>query len=140
MVKCYINGKDAATQYGAYLSETSLCNLIAPPPNKEYLSNKSANAHGKTTYIDASECPALMDERDITLVFVIKGANQTQMLTRYKSFCNVLKQGKVKLTTDLENGVAYNLNYISCTQCQSFFNHCAKFTIKFNEPNPNNRV
>jgi len=131
----FINGKDAYLWYGASLEETGLGALMAPPPMKESVSNKFRLNHGKTVM---NKNPR-MDERDITLALHITAYTETQFFERYNAFVDVLKQGKLMISTKYQQGVYYRCNYVSCTQFSQFMRGIAKFSLKLNEPDPSNR-
>lgn len=139
MVRVHINGKDLFQTYGASLGESSLVQLMKPVPLKPYLENKSMADHGKQVLINEEDAPVLKDERTLSLVINIEGSTQSDMLSRWHSLVDELSKGWVRLSTDIEPNIVYNLLYEDCTQLRTYFNRLASFTFKFNEPNPDNR-
>lgn len=131
----FINGNDAYTTYGASLEDTSLGQLMAPPPMKEIVSNKFRLSHGKVV---VNKSPKL-DERDVTLALHITAPTEAMFFARYAAFCNMLKAGKVEISTKYQSGVVYRFYYVSCTQFSQFMRGIAKFSLKLNEPDPSNR-
>lgn len=135
----YINGADAHKTYGIIFGEDSLTALMTPPPVKAYIENKSALSHGKQVLND-EDTPPKLDERDVQLTFYLRAKNLEQFLTRYQKFCEVLQCGKIDIRTKYQPKVTYHCKYISCSQYSQFNGRLAKFVLKVNEPNPNNRV
>lgn len=136
MIILYLNNIDVSSWCS--LGEEAMVTLMTPAPMKAYLENKSESNNGKQVLI-SDETPALVDERDVTLVFNVYGKTQAGMLANFQRLVNILKAGRVDLKTNFEANVVYHLTYKSCTQLRTFFNGHAIFTITFNEPNPANR-
>ena len=80
-----------------------------------------------------------MDERDLTLAVQLYARNRTELFSRLKAFKTELKKRRVVIRTKYEPGVYYRCDYQSCTQYTSFHRGMATFSLKLNEPNPNNR-
>lgn len=139
MVTLTINGKDAQTEYGAWLGEDSLAALITPAPNKSYLENKSAIANGKDVLI-SSALPAVQDERNVKLIFYIRGTDTEAMMEKYDKFCTMLQDGKVDISTSFRPNVTYHLYYLSCGEPKTAFQTAIRLTVNFNEPDPTNRT
>ncbi|MCC8175534.1 MAG: hypothetical protein LIO91_03780 [Bacteroidales bacterium] len=144
-IATYINGDttNSYVRYGIRLAETSLTALMTPPPLKDYISNSSALEHGKRVLTDNGNRPKV-NEREVQLVISLEASSLAQFLTRYRAFCDVLKQGVVSITLVVtENATRYSetfhLNFLSCSQYSEFNGRLGKFTLKFNEPNPENR-
>lgn len=134
----WINGEDIAEEYGIHFLQGSLTALLTPPPVKAYISNKSALSHGKQVLND-EDTPPKLDERDIQLTFGLVAKNMTQFFDRYNRFCSLLQGGKLNIKTKYQPTVIYRCNYLSCAQFSQFNGKIAKFVLKVNEPNPNNR-
>lgn len=144
-VEVYINSTTQTTQqkWGVFFSETSVTNLMAPAPKKAYITNKSALSHGKQVLTNNGNVPKT-DERDIQLIFGLHATSLAQFLMKYRSFCAELKKGAIDLTIHIAEGSTFYketfyLKYISCTQYAEYNGRLAKFVIKLNEPNPENR-
>lgn len=135
----FINNMDAQEEWGIIFGAESFSALLTPPPVKAYIENKSALSHGKQV-LSGEDTPPKLDERDIQLIFYLKAKNLTQFLTRYAAFCQVLQEGKLDFRTKYQPKVTYHCIYLSCAQFSQFNGRLAKFVLKVNEPNPNNRA
>lgn len=145
-VKVYINSTSQTTEkrWGVFFSETSVTNLMTPAPKKAYITNKSALSHGKQVLTSGGNVPKT-DERDVQLIFGLRAKSLAQFLMQYRSFVNELEKGAIDLTIHITEGSTYYketyyLNYVSCNQYAEYNGRLAKFVIKFNEPNPKNRI
>lgn len=144
-VKVYINSSSQTTEakWGVFFAESSVTALMTPAPRKSYITNKSALSNGKQVLTASGTLPKT-DERDISLTFGLKAKSLAQFLTRYRSFTEELKKGALELTVYIYEGntyyrETYYLNYLSCSQYSEFNGRLAKFVLKVNEPNPENR-
>lgn len=132
----YINGKNAFTEYGIFMDDTSLSTLMTPAPNKEFISNKYRSKDGKRVI---RHNPRL-DEREITVSFNMTAGSVETFLANYHKFCeDVLATGEVTIHTSLLPDVWYRCVYLSCSQFSEFIREMAKFTLKLNEPDPTDR-
>lgn len=145
-VKVYINStsQDTEKKWGVIFTETSVTALMTPSPLKSYITNTSTLSPGKQVLRDSGNLPKV-DERDVQLVFGIHAKSLAQFLMRYYAFCNELKKGALDLTMHIWEGdtylkCTYYLNYLSCSQYSEYNGRVGKFTVKLNEPNPENRV
>ena len=132
----FINGVDAYEEYGISMQSSGLSALMAPPPNKEVIENKSRQEHGKRIVNNNPK----VDEREITLPIHITARTRYDFFSKYEKFCNVLAQGKLDISTTYQPNVVYRTIYQSCTQFAEYRLGLAKFTLKLNEPNPMNRI
>ncbi len=132
----FINGTDAWNAYGMNFEDGALASLLTPPPMKEYAESKSRLQHGAVLVVDNETTK--FDSREVTLQFHIVAANNAELMGRYASICNVLKQGKITVQTRYSNDV-YRMVYKSCSQMSLLVNGIMKFTLRLTEPNPNNR-
>ncbi|MES5135658.1 hypothetical protein ABVC71_08170 [Prevotella amnii] len=130
-----INGKDAYTEWGISMDETSLSALMTPPPVKPYITNEDRMKHGKE-YLYSS---VNVDSRDVTLQLNLTATSEEQFFVRYASFCEVLAQGKIDIETSFQKGVVYHCLYQSCSQFSQFMRGIGKFILKIIETNPSNR-
>lgn len=128
-----INGKDAYATYGISFSEQSIANLMMPPPLKDYVSNTNAGINGKQVLGTPK-----VAERDVIIEMSITAASRDDLLTKLTAFIEVLKGGSLKIKTKYNSDV-YKMLYISCSQLSTFLNRTAVFTLRLNEPNPNDR-
>jgi hypothetical protein len=132
----FINGKDAHTEWGVIVRETSITALIEPEPLKNPVENKSATEHGKRV---RSEEEPKADERTINLFIQIKASSRSDLISKLTSFKTELKKRRIEITTKYEQDVVYRCDYQSCRQTRSLFKTIATFSLQLNEPNPNNR-
>ena len=130
-----INGKDAATTWGAFMSDGSLSALMTPAPMKDYIENSSRAAHGKELLVSSAK----VDARDLSLTIYIKAANRQQFFARYLAFVEELQGGTFVIETMYQPGVFYRCVYRSCTQFGQYNGQLGKYTLKITEPNPKNR-
>lgn len=126
--------KDAFTTWGVSLSDGALANLLAFPAVKGRISNESRLEHGKRVI---NEMPRKAS-RELTLEMHMIAPNFATFLTRLNAFTSVLAGGEIRLKTSFQPNVVYHLFYISCTQFTQF-DGLAKFALRLEEPNPNNR-
>lgn len=131
----FINGKDAYVEWGLSMETGGLSALMTPPPNKELIENKSRLEHGKRVIASTNK----LDERDLNLPIHITAISEEDFMSKYSSFCEELKNGKINITTKYRPNEVYRTNYMSCTQFSQFRQQMAKFTLKLNEPNPYDR-
>lgn len=144
-VKIYINSdtQDAERRWGVFFADNSLTSLMTPAPKKSYITNKSALINGKQVLTAGGNQPKT-DERDVQLTFGLRASSFAKFIMQYRSFVEELKKGAIELTLYAWEGdtyirETYNLNYVSCSQYSEFNGRLAKFVLKLNEPNPENR-
>lgn len=130
-----INGFNARQNWGIILQDVSVSALLAPVPMKEPISNKSRLKHGKKVIYD--NIPK-RDERDISLQLTMYANSQVDLLRQFASFCGVLYTQRLEIQTPYSSDI-YRCTYISCSQYTSFHKGVAKFILRLNEPNTNNR-
>lgn len=131
----FINNKDAYTEWGISLDNTSLSALMTPAPNKEYIENESRLIHGKRALLSDVK----KDSRDLTLQLNLSAKNETQFFSRYESFCNELDTGSLNIKTKYQPTKMYKTIYISCNQFSQFMRGIGKFVLRLTEPNPADR-
>lgn len=129
----FINNADAYTNYGAWVESVSPFRQFAAM--KEYTTNKSPLRDGK----EVDPTPPKVDERDITLTLYVEGKTEAIMESRLDALETVLQSGLLEIRIPRHNKKIYRVNYISCTQFADYNGRLAKFILKFNEPNPNDR-
>ena len=132
----FINGKRAYEKFGLRMSEDFIPALLTPPPLIDFIENKSRNKNGKTViYFNP-----VFDERDVTLTFTIEGLNKSDYKSKFDLFMAELKKGKVEIQVPDVGNEIYRLTYKSSSNFginrQRTF---SKISIKFNEPDPDNR-
>lgn len=130
-----INGINAKVTWGIVLQDVSVSALLTPAPLKEPISNKSRIKDGKKVIYDVTP---KRDEREISLQLTMYASSQNALLTQYANFCQVLYGQKLEIQTAFSSDI-YRCTYISCSQYSSFHMGIAKFILRLNEPNTNNR-
>lgn len=131
-----INDKDAWETWGVNMSDGFLETIATPPPAKPLLENKSSREHGKQVLAEKM----LLEERDINLTISVEGATQSQYLQRYEDFLTELQKGVTIIKVPiLKKG--YKVTYSNSSKLLLNIDITfGKFTLKFNEPNPNDRI
>lgn len=132
----FINGEDAYLQWGISMDDTSLSELMTPPANKAFIENESRLQHGKQVLVANQK----LDQRNLTLQINLTAPTEEQFFARYSSFCKVLATGVIHIQTKYQPGVVYKTIYLSCGQFSQFMRGIGKFSLKLNEPNPNDRT
>lgn len=140
----YINGRNAKDTWGVFFTETALTNLMCPAPSKDYIKNKSVLSHGVQVLSEGDYAPKT-DERDVQLTFGIVATSVADFLTKFRTFMGEMEKRNIALKVCISEGSTflnetYFLNYLSCSQFSEFNGRLGRFVIKFNEPNPKNRV
>lgn len=125
-----INGR-LLSEYGATMLSGSMAQLLMPAPVKEKVINDNPLRPG----VEIVPIPPEVDQREVTLEFVIEGKDRTDFFRKYNSFMRVLRAGEVVLyIPTLSNW--HRLWYLSATSFDHFRFAACKLAIKFNEPNP----
>ena len=130
-----INGKNAREEWGVFATETSLTELMTPPPQKDLVSNESRLEHGKRVI---TKNPKVKD-RDVTLTLNFVAPSERAFLDNYASFCQELAKGRLEIRIDYIPRVIYRMDYKDCTQFKEFRRRMAKASLRLNEPDPTNR-
>lgn len=138
MVELLINNKNAYTTWGVRMGDKFLDTIGASSPMKEFIENKSRLEHGKRVIVNNPK----LDERDITLSFTIEGNSQSDYQAKKKAFFDELYKGTVDIQVPANSSEIYHLIYLgkSITYAQSLDRTFGKISMKFNEPNPDNRT
>lgn len=133
-----INGKDAYTTWGIVFDSSAISSLMTPAGMKDYIENSSRSEHGKRVITNANL--AKVDSRSVTITFSLMAKNEDSFFSNYASFCEeIQKTGELKIIISVQPSVEYKLLYKSCSQFTQYNNKLAKFSLKCEEPNPNNR-
>lgn len=133
-----INDRDARATWGVIPNTKLLAALLAPPSVKDPIQSESRLEHGTRTIIPQNSVK--LAKRDITLEVGLTAPSLTEFYTRYKSFIEELTSGWLKIASPkFLPGVIFNCRYVSCTQFTNYNGRIAKFILKLEEPNPNNR-
>lgn len=132
----YINGKDAYQAWGISMDSTALSELMTPPANKAFIENESRLQHGKRVVV----ANPVTDQRNLTLQINLTAPDERRFFERYNAFCRELATGRLDIRTAYQPEVVYKTIYISCGQFSQFMRGIGKFSLKLNEPNPNDRA
>ena len=134
----FINNKDSYDNWGISMDTSSLSALMTPPPNKEFIENKSRLEHGKQVLMDNPK----LDERELTLVFTVEGDSPADYQAKKTAFYEELYKGKIDIQIPENSSDIYHLLYLgkSVSYAQSLDRTFGKISAKFCEYNPSNRV
>lgn len=133
-----INGKDARQEWGVIADTSLIASLLAPPAVKDPIQSSSRLEHGTRTIIPSGSVK--FAKREFSLEIGMTAPDFTTFVARYQSFLAELTAGWVHIETAYLPDIAFNCRYVSCTQFSNYNGRIAKFIIKFEEPNPNDRV
>lgn len=112
--------------------------LLTPAPVKSYVTNNSRLEHGQS--VIATSKYAKKDKRDVSISFFLEGNSQEDYLKKYESFLDkIAYSGQFCLKVPCLRRV-FKLVYSQCSQFGDYGLKKGKFTIKFTESNPNNRI
>lgn len=132
----YINSKDAYSNWGISMTTSSLSALMAPPPNKEFIENKSRLEHGKRVITTNPK----VDERNLSLELQLTAKTESEFFSRLSKFFQELETGVLNIRTKYQPTITYKTIYLSCGNFTQFMRGIAKFTLKLCEPNPKDRT
>lgn len=130
-----INSKDAYSNWGITLDDTSLSALMTPPPHKGFTENKSRTIDGKMVDIKNPR----VDERIINLQLNITALTRSEFLNKYNLFCEELALGYLEISTIYLPNTIFRTIYVNCRQFTQFNGQIGKFILTLNEPNPTDR-
>ncbi len=131
----YINSQDAWGQWKVAMGDGFIGNLLLPAGNKDFIENESRLEHGKRIIYNNPK----VDSREVTLTFNIHGDSESEYLSNYKKFVEVLQAGKVTVRVP-KIDMTFILVYKKSTSfalSRSRMN--SKLSVKFEEPNPKDR-
>lgn len=133
-----VNRKDAFTTWGIRMGEGFLDALGSSVPMKEFIVNKSRLEHGKRVITTTPK----VDERELTLSFTIEGVTASDYQEKKKAFFEELYKGVIDIQVPLVSSEIYHLIYLgkSITYAQSLDRTFGKCSMKFCEPNPDDRT
>lgn len=131
----FINGQDAYLMWGISMDTSSLSTLMTPAGNKPLIENKSRLEHGKRVIVSNAK----VEERNLNLTINLTARNESEFFSRYNLFCKELEKGTLNIKTKYQEDVLYKTIYISCQQFTQFVRKIAHFSLRLNEPNPNDR-
>lgn len=133
-----INGKDALQEWGVRMGTGFLDAIDVPCQMKEYIENDSRLEHGKRVITNNPKIAA----RILTLPFTIHGDTESDYQTKKKAFYDELYKGKLDIQIPIVSDEVYHLVYTggSTSYAQNRQRTFCKFSVKFQEPNPSNRL
>ena len=112
--------------------------LLTPTSVKSYVTNDSRLEHGEQ--IIATSKYAKMGERDVSISFFLEGSSQDDYLQKYEAFLNKIAfSGQICMKVSCLKRV-FKFVYSQCSQFGDYGLKKGKFTIKFTESNPNDRI
>lgn len=134
----FINSKDAYSTWGVSMGDGFLDALDGFNELKSFIENESRLEDGKRVITDNPKIAA----RQITLQFTIKGDTEADYRVKKKSFQKELEKGLVKIKIPLLGEEVYKLNYIgkNVSYGMSLNRRFGKVSMKFEEPNPTDRI
>lgn len=132
-----INDKDARTEWGLVVNTKLTDALLMPAATKTPIQSESRLEHGTRTIIPTGSVK--MSKRDIALEIGISAPNRAIFLQRYDSLIQEFLSGWLNIKTCHIPGKIFRCRYVSCTQFTNYNGRIAKFILKLEEPNPNNR-
>lgn len=138
-IACKINGVDALATYGVVFPDTSLNQLMNFAPLKPYITNTSAKIDGIQVLSTGQHTPRV-DKQDYNLVFYLYGSNLSEFNQRRDALEAVMRAGAFTLWVAERPTCLYRLIYNSSSQFTQYNGRLAKFTLRVEEPNPNNRA
>lgn len=107
-------------------------NLLLPAGNKDFIENESRLEHGKRIIYNNPK----VDSREVTLTFNIHGDSESEYLSNYKKFVEVLQAGKVTVRVP-KIDMTFILVYKKSTSFALIRSRRnSKLFVKFEEPNP----
>lgn len=134
----YINGIKAS-EHGVRMGNDFLSVLGTSAPAKEYVRNVSRAEHGVRSAHDLQSFR--FDERSMTLEFNIHGETESDYRVNKAWLLSQLQARPVELTVGVRlPGKTFRLLYIdSASYAELPGGMDGKLSVKFSEPNPNNR-
>ncbi|OAV66637.1 hypothetical protein Barb6XT_01843 [Bacteroidales bacterium Barb6XT] len=131
-----INFQDAFDVFGVNMGEVFLSDISAPPPLKDFVENKSRLNNGKEVIFNDPK----VDERAVTLTFVIMGRDTATFMANKRAFEAELLKGLVEINVPALGSEVYRLTYISSAAfAMNTGRTVCKLSVKFNESNPSYR-
>lgn len=122
--------------YGVTLVSGAYAQLLTPADTKEWVSNDDPRKNG-VEYLTPSTI--YHKERSVNLVFIVKGEDKSDFLSKYTTFIELLQSHiNTFYVADLDK--YYHLKYESCTSFDNFSLKACKLAVKFTEPDPTNNL
>ncbi|WP_278713765.1 hypothetical protein [Alistipes finegoldii] len=134
----FINKTDTYTM-GVAMGSGFIAGLKSPASLKDFVENEDPKKDGKEViYPDKPKLAA----RDLTLTFIITGETPEEHLLNYDTFIRMLHLGKVDIAVPGISDEIYHLTYAGNSGSYNISGDrlTSQLTVKFNEPNPANRI
>lgn len=137
MVDLLINGKDAYSTWGVRMGAGFLNAIDTPCQMKDFIENESRLENGKRVIINPK-----VSSRNLTLPFTIEGDSITDFQSKKKSFYEELYKGTFDVQIPAMNSEVFHLVFVgaSTSYAQNRSMTFCKFSAKFEEPDPSNRL
>lgn len=138
MADLLINGKDALQTWGVRMGTGFMDAIDVPCQMKEYIENESRLEHGKRMIANNPKIAS----RSVTLPFTIQGNSESDYQSKKKAFYEELYKGNIDIQIPPVSSEVFHLVYTggSTSYAQNRQRTFCKFSVKFQEPNPSNRV
>lgn len=128
-IKIKFNGSELT---GITLDLSGLAAIMTPAPIKTGVSYSSRIANGSKFLQKAGEYK--LDSRSFTLTLNCCGNTEQEFLNNYKGLCNILKQGRFIIKTNVTPRM--EVIYNSCTTFTQYDRGIGKFSLKLTEIDP----
>lgn len=137
MADLLINGKDALQTWGVRMGTGFMDAIDVPCQMKDFIENESRTEHGKRVVLNPK-----IASRTVTLPFTIQGENESDYQTKKKAFYEELYKMSIDIKIPPVGDEVYHLIYTggSTSYAQNRERTFCKFSVKFQEPNPSNRL
>lgn len=133
-----INSIDVRKEFGVVFGTDLTDALLMPPAVKDPIQSNSRLEDGVRTIIPTGS--VRVTSRQITLEIGITAPDRATFLTRHEGFMALLTSGWLNIQTIHIPGKTFRCRYVSCSQFTNFNKRIAKYILKLEEPNPNNRA
>lgn len=112
--------------------------LLKPVAVKDYSKNDSRLEHG--IRMVAKSKYAKKQERDVQISFLLEGTTEADYLDKYEKFLNKLAySGEILFKVPVLKRI-FKFVYSDCSKYGDFGLKKGNFTLKFTEPNPDDRT
>lgn len=133
MSEITINDTPLST-FGAIMLSGSYEALLTPADIKDYVSNDDPSKNGTDYSVDLDYEPKVK-ERQVTLLFGIKGRDMANFMMAKDTFIRTVQDGMVKLYVP-EMGRTFFLLYETCTSFNYHYPNACDIAVRFIEPDP----
>ena len=131
----FINGKDAFLSWGIYLTDDAISAILTPPPTKKPITNSSRREHG----VKVVRSNPKVDSREITVQINLSASSREDFFQKYLSFCEELKKEFLDFKLIYQPTTIYRFSYKNCQQFSQYRLGAAKFILRLEEFNPEDR-